>query len=526
MSDLEKEKSVAADADAGRIPSERFTPADAESGDFSEISRMVSKSQSVPPPLPVDLSEMQTRIGPEMGSGLENNVHDVLTNREKYNLEHSGKVPVPAEAQPEQLQQQQSGEEQSETEVLRRNNRSIMDALNNEIHRADLLEEDVSMAKLEKDAVIDDYKLVITRLKAQIRTLVSERSLDEVYDVMEEDITRLTRELEMTRARNLALENKMLDKLITTKRGGDGVDESTSFLDLRSHAEEEGEFSFSHTQAPGQPGLSASFLSDTTGLSRKESKRLIAQVKHLNSTIESLKKEGEALKSTQRLHNISVRQTKDAARRVYLANQQADKARSEFDKERTDHHETSKCLTMVRGEVGALHDENRHLKLINDKLKLQVARLQREMAESEAKRKRERKMNNFVMKHVPGTGHRGIGAASRSFTKDDEDADDDLDASNLSFRKAIRKSQADSQQIRALQRHKLDEGAVNDVLTELRAEAVFRAPSLLNTIRTLIKVLNEEREIWRYMCAVVKETNLSPQKPKQPPTPRALTRKK
>ena len=84
MSDLEREKAVASSL-TRRKP---LSPAaDAGTEDFSIISRMVSKSQSLPPPLPVDLSEMQTRIGPEMGSGVENNVHDVLTNREKYNLE-------------------------------------------------------------------------------------------------------------------------------------------------------------------------------------------------------------------------------------------------------------------------------------------------------------------------------------------------------------------------------------------------------------------------------------------------------
>lgn len=485
MAQMEGEKRLAEELSRKRpAKATPQSPPEAPNDDFSQISQMVSKSVSLPPPLPVDLS----------GSDAQYNYYkEEGVNDRKEEVEDA------------QTEQRQSV---SDVEVMQRNNRSMMDALNTERHRAELLEEDVSMAKLEKDAEIDEYKLVITRLKSQIRTLVSERSLDEVYDVMEEDITRLSRELEMTRARNLVLENKMLDNLMIHQQKRGGVDDATtSFLDMDGG----GEFSFSHTQAPGQPGLSASFLSDTTGLSKKESKRLIAQVKHQNFNIEALKKENEALKSTERLHNISVRQTKDAARRVYLSTQQADRAKADYEKERGEHLETGKCLAMVRNEVGALHDENRDLKMTHDKLLLQIASLKRELGESESRRKRERKLNNFVMKHVPGAkdnsmvmSHRGIGAASKSFhAKDDED-DDDNDA-NRSFRRSIRKAQTDTQQLRALQKHKLDEGVVNDVLTELRAEAVFRAPSMLATIRTLMKVIHEEREIWRYMSAVVKE---------------------
>ena len=139
-----------------------------------------------------------------------------------------------------------------------------------------------------------------------------------------------------------------------------------------------GEVSFLSTSGlTGAPsGLNnTSLLTETAGLTHKESRRLLQQVKHLNHVIEGLKQENETLKSTERLHSITVRQTKDAARRVFLANEQAEKMKSELEKEKAKNVESVKNLTMVRSEVGALHDENRQLRDMAERGKHELANI-------------------------------------------------------------------------------------------------------------------------------------------------------
>ena len=165
-----------------------------------------------------------------------------------------------------------------------------------------------------------------------------------------------------------------------------------------------GEVSFLSTSGlTGAPsGLNnTSLLTETAGLTHKESRRLLQQVKHLNHVIEGLKQENETLKSTERLHSITVRQTKDAARRVFLANEQAEKMKSELEKEKAKNVESVKNLTMVRSEVGALH-ENRQLRDMAERGKHELANIYQQLQETENKRRKERKINQFVMKHVPG----------------------------------------------------------------------------------------------------------------------------
>ena len=71
---------------------------------------------------------------------------------------------------------------------------------------------------------------------------------------------------------------------------------------------------------------------------------------------------------------------------------------------------------------------------------------------------------------------------------------------NRSFRKTLRQAQHESHTLRSIQKHKLDESALNDILTELRAVTVFKAPDLLPLIRSVISGLADEREVWRNMA--------------------------
>ena len=116
--------------------------------------------------------------------------------------------------------QRTSIEDQTLVGVLERNTSSILDALGDERKRSAMLQDDIDMTKLEKDAQIDDMRLVIHRLKNQVRALVSERSLEEVYGAMEDEVGRLTRSLDAERRRCVALENKLLDSMMSCRQGG------------------------------------------------------------------------------------------------------------------------------------------------------------------------------------------------------------------------------------------------------------------------------------------------------------------
>ena len=478
-------------------------------------------------------------------------------------------------------------EKEARIEVLERNTASILDALSDECKRSAILQDDVDMTKLEKDAQIDDLRLVIHRLKKQIRALVSERSLEEVYGVMEDEVHRLTRSLEAERQRSTALENRLLDRMVPAQRtraeseghpsavmsssssssdeeGGEGeveVDLSYLSTDADDRMAGVGEVSFLSSSGMVGAGLTSgsnnlshqyhntSLVTETAGLTFKESRRLLKQVKHLNKVVSDLKQANEGLKSTERLHTISVRQTKDAARRVFLANEQAEKLRVDLEKEKSSHGKVMKSLTMVRNEVGALHDENRGLRQQLETCKRDIVHMHKQAMEVEAKRLKEKKMEQFVSKHVPvsvgatsgrkqGGGslkqkNRQAGEEQTASTRRnssmslphgsstvfdlnmsvmslaEEFEDGTSQTPNHSFRKTLRKSQHDSHQLRSIQKHKLDESALNDLLTELRAMAVFKAPDLLPLIRSVIGGLADEREVWRQMVLAVKKAGMT-----------------
>ena len=244
---------------------------------------------------------------------------------------------------------------------------ALLVALHEERRRSELLAEDVCIAKAEKESEIVEHKLTIQRLHNKMKTVIKERSLEEVYQVMEEECKRLTAELNDVRARNLVLENKEMDKNAeqtirrvnnnnnnsesmtseyldqttnkTTKTTNinqnsstrlpqtPGGDKSTFVTHSHSPSGAIPEISFgegynyshmnhmtktldgtNHTNNGNNTTIVTTFTANQ--LANREIKRLTSRIKAQNNAVERLQKESEELKAQGRLHSISLRQVR------------------------------------------------------------------------------------------------------------------------------------------------------------------------------------------------------------------------
>ncbi len=197
-----------------------------------------------------------------------------------------------------------------EFHVLKRNYGVLLEALAHEKSKCESLDDDIQELRLQKESECEDYRLQIQRLQGQIRALTSERSLEEVYDVMEEDVMRLKRELEVIRKDNVQLEGKVWDLLEggasrRNNNNNNNMTSNTSYTNDKEETERDdmngSNMSSKHenlemsntefTYIYGSPDTTASSL--LAGLSKKDTKRLIAQVKQQIAQIAQLKKENE-----------------------------------------------------------------------------------------------------------------------------------------------------------------------------------------------------------------------------------------
>ena len=225
-----------------------------------------------------------------------------------------------------------------------------------------------------------------------------------------------------------------------------------------------------------------------------------------------------------------MRQAKDAARRVYLANQTAERAKKHLEDEQDRRSNDGKSLAIIREEVGALHDENRILRMQTEEMQTINGNLQKKHAQWEQRQALEKKTSRFIAKHVGGvTSKQSVSTRNNKRVstrpsvplqqgaqhtqqqrqqkqqQQQQQQQQNSNSQETSFRKSIRKGHNDLLKSKAIARQKLDESIVNDLLTDMRAKSTMICPDLLPQIRHIIASLAEERELWRRMVAFVGE---------------------
>jgi hypothetical protein len=252
---------------------------------------------------------------------------------------------------------------------------------------------------------------------------------------------------------------------------------------------------------------------------KKEIKRLTARIVKFAKDVETLQAECEGLRAQQRTHTISLRQSKDASRRVYLSNQASSRMQASYDAEVSAHAAVQRELALVRAELVSQQEDAGEARLLIQSLQAQLEQARNEIAHGKVKIQQETKLNRFVRKHVRaeslqgkiggnsnsngnangnGAGMRGV--ARRERGGDAADATNtNTNANNTSFRQMLREANTKQHQRSAVQATEiaLDERAVNSVINDLRAACVFRAPDVLPYLRTLTDRLTEERAQWK-----------------------------
>jgi len=267
----------------------------------------------------------------------------------------------------------------SESDVLRRNNVSLMEALGEERKMRIKAERDLSMIKeesvlqkLEADAEIEGHRLATLRLQNQVRNLCEETGLDEVYRLFEAEIKRLSKEVELLRARNLKLESLSDEEPIAQN-----METLTSLEDVSSPI-----------NAP-----------PFAGYGHRESKRLVSRLRQKNAEAEQLWKECEKLRGLERSHAFSLRQSRDFTRRLNLATQMVQRQKQLVDQEQAEHLQTKTALSVVQHEANALEEECRAQRKEIEALKAEILQYRSRLNDAQMKARQIAKTNNFVAKH-------------------------------------------------------------------------------------------------------------------------------
>lgn len=275
----------------------------------------------------------------------------------------------------------------SEADVLRRNNISLLEALNEErrlrskAERALLLAKDeAECIRVERDAEVEGYRLASVRLQNQVRSLCEEAGMNEVYGMFEADISRQTRELEALRRRNVQLETRDLAALTTSACAA--------------------EQSFSSAVAVAS--VDAVTSPQFSGYNSRESKRLLYRLRQKASEVEQLIKENERLRAAERSHAFATRQARDSTRRINLAAQSSNRHKTMLEVEQNEHNKTKSSLVVAQQEANALEEECRQQRREIETLKIEIAHLRSRIVETEAKFKQVAKVATFVKKHKGG----------------------------------------------------------------------------------------------------------------------------
>lgn len=272
----------------------------------------------------------------------------------------------------------------TEADVLRRNNVSLMEALNEErnlrtkTERALVaLQDEINLVKLEGEAEIEGYRLASSRLQNQVRSLCEETGMEVVFKLFEGELSRLSKEVAMLRSRNVQLETKGMDIDYSAPIAVDTV-----AVDMTD----------------GGPINSPPFM----GYNSRESKRLLLRLRQKTAEADNLWKECERLRAAERSHAFSLRQTRDSTRRLNLAAQMTQRQKQLVDQEQVEHAKTKSSLAVMQHEANALEEECRSQRKENEALRAEIAMLKAKVVDAQAKARTTAKMANFVAKHKGG----------------------------------------------------------------------------------------------------------------------------
>lgn len=247
-----------------------------------------------------------------------------------------------------------------EVDLLRRNNVSLLQALHEERRLRALAQDDFDAMRLEKEAAAEGHRVGMLRLQQQVRCLCAEAGLEDLFNLCEAEVRRLQMELHALRDRNMRLE--LQDFRAARVHAGEGLKkQSSSGSDKHQHGD--------------------------------------VFLRQKAAEVDNLQRENELLRSMERGRCFSQHQSRDVARRLFLAAQTNKRLKLGLEAEERDHGATKGILATMRGEANALEDECRLLRKDNDRLSAEAVQLRAHIAEYQAKLRISSRVSSFVGKH-------------------------------------------------------------------------------------------------------------------------------
>jgi hypothetical protein len=284
--------------------------------------------------------------------------------------------------------------------------------------------DDVAETQTQCEVDLEDQRLAVVRLKAQVRALCAQSNLADIHALFEEDVQRLVTENEALRRRNLMLETKdvyaetellphqarlvqgaKLSSFAVFVVGTEGTEGTKGTMGTVGTEGTEEVAACDSLEGGRQSDVSvaATTAAVTTLLAKanKEKSRLVSKLHLMVQEKEDLRGRFEELCRRERQGVLSAKLAGDASRRLHTAQQDVVRLTNELESERTLRSQTASDLELVRADACRLQESERAMRNEWAAARADQAVLTERVRELDDERRKLAQLNNFVVKHSP-----------------------------------------------------------------------------------------------------------------------------
>jgi hypothetical protein len=193
------------------------------------------------------------------------------------------------------------------------------------------LHDELNEARLQFEVDVESQKVEILKLKSQVRALVSDRNLDDVFYRFEDDVSRLTKENESLRYRNIRLESRDI-----------GLNLSVSTIQSTSPRKQD---------LASETGVD---LQQTMKTFDSRHKKLISRLQKVLLENEQLVREKEDIAKKDRVYHATARVNDDLRKKVTAIQTENADLRCIFESTLHQLNETESDMLLVKEELREL----------------------------------------------------------------------------------------------------------------------------------------------------------------------------
>ena len=270
--------------------------------------------------------------------------------------------------------QQTASEEanMSEVDILKRNCGALLEALAIERSGREKAQEsllavqtETSEYRAQLDVSLEDKKLECVGLKKQLRVLVGDKSLEDVYETFEAQTRRLENEVRLLRNRNMELEFKLEESSVKAANLTNAIESNHNFGDRERKSGsvrfQETEDSVFEAAIQGSKRAADAVQASVfqAALKGRNANQHLRRLAHEN---DELHREMDGLRTLERKYVMGLRITEDSGRRLKQSLKQTAHLQELLSAEKAAHDKKKEDLKAIIEDTREMHLSEKQLK--------------------------------------------------------------------------------------------------------------------------------------------------------------------